>query len=66
MEDCEPSARVGRPAPPPPRELSKFRRLRESSLDGLMCEVGMAQPICPGIGPPLKVLGRGKAPGVGG
>ncbi len=66
MEDREPGARELRPAPPAPRQLNQFRRLGESSLDGLMREVGMAQSLCPGIGPPHNVRGRGEAPGAGG
>ena len=56
---------VGEPAPTEPGlgEFCQFRRGGEPLFHGLMTESGLAQPVCPGLGPPSQICRRREAPG---
>ena len=63
MKYGEPGVGQFAPATPACRQLSPFHRIGDSLLNGLTAEIGVVQPLSPGIGPPRNIRGPGEAPG---
>ena len=65
MKYGEPGVGEVAPATPAFRQMRQLHRIGESLLNGLTSEVGVAQPLSPGVGPPRTIRGRSEAPGAG-